>query len=239
MLGERKANIKIGGDFDPIPIDKYTVQIADVNYKTQRNNFKGIEEERLNFQFIVLDDKPVSGDEGAASTRGRYLWHAVTPSLGQKSWLLKIAKAVYGRELTKEEMLSFDPEAIIGKQVDVVVEQNTGKDGVTIYNNIASYAKNTKPLPTVEAKRQDQGTVEKSTEPAIPQAEIKNTGIAALDDPFLDDLEGKEEEKKPAKEIKKEVVAEEEDEDDPDVLEAKLKLARAKKAKAEKAKAGK
>ena len=229
MLGERKANIKIGGDFDPIPMDKYTVQIADVNYKTQRNNFKGIEEERLNFQFIVLDDKPVSGDEGAPSTRGRYLWHAVTPSLGQKSWLLKIAKAVYGRDLTKEEMLGFDPESIIGKQVDVVVEQNTGKDGVTVYNNIASYAKNTKPLPTVEAKRQEQETVERATEPAIPRAELRNTGVASIDDPFLDELEGKEE-KEPGKETKKEVATEEEDEEDPEVLEAKLKIARAKKA---------
>ena len=225
MLGEKKVKIKIAGDYDPIPMDKYTCQIADVNYKVQRNPFKGIEEERLNFQFIILDDKPVSDEEGAESVRGRYLWHAVTPALSSKSWLLKLAKAVYRRDLTKEEMESFDPESLIGKQVDVVVEQNTGKDGVTIYNNITSYGKNIKKLPAVEVAPKQEEVVEKSTEPAKAKVKVPNLA-PTLDDPFLDDLEEDEEEK--------EEEETEDEEEDLEKLEAELKakkLAKAKKAK--------
>ena len=57
MLEGKKLNIKIGGDFEPIPMDKYTVQIADVNLKSQFNKFKGVEEEMLNFQYVILDKK--------------------------------------------------------------------------------------------------------------------------------------------------------------------------------------
>jgi hypothetical protein len=205
-------------------MDKYTVQIADVNYKVLRNPFKGVEEERLNFQYIILDDKPVSDEEGAESVRGRYLWHAVTPALSSKSWLLKLAKAVYGRDLTKEEMESFDPESLIGKQVDVVVEQNTGKDGVTIYNNITSYGKNLKKLPAIEVAPKKEEVIEKSTEPARAKVEVPNVG-PNLDDPFLDDLEEDEED---------EEETEDEDED-LEALEAELKAKKAKKlAKAKK-----
>ena len=223
MLGDKKVKIKVAGDYDPIPMDKYTVQIADVNFKVQRNPFKGVEEERLNFQFIILDDKPVSDEDGAESVRGRYLWHAVTPALSSKSWLLKLAKAVYGRDLTKEEMESFDPESLIGKQVDVVVEQNTGKDGITVYSNITSYGKNIKKLPEIEVARKEEEVIEKSTEPA-KQAKVPNLN-STLDDPFLDNLEGEEEEEK------EEV---EDGDEELEKLEAELKAKRAAKAKAKK-----
>jgi hypothetical protein len=216
MLGDKKVKIKVAGDYDPIPMDKYTVQIADVNFKVQRNAFKGIEEERLNFQYIILDDKPISDEEGAESVRGRYLWHAVTPALSSKSWLLKLAKAVYGRDLTKEEMESFDPESLIGKQVDVVVEQNTGKDGVTIYNNITSYGKNLKKLPPLEVAKKQEEVVEKTTKPARAETETVEVPNLqpSLDDPFLDDLDKEEEDTEDA-ELEK--------------LEAELKAKKAKK----------
>ena len=140
---DKKVTIKIGGDFSPIPMDKYTVQIADVNAITQFNQFKGEEQEMLNYQFIVLDDKPMEDGE---STRGRYLWKRCSMSLNEKSWLGKLAKAAYGRDLTNEELKSFDPEAIVFKQVDVMVNQTPSKDGSAIYNNIVSFGKTVKPL---------------------------------------------------------------------------------------------
>jgi hypothetical protein len=229
MLGERKANVKIGGDFDPIPMDKYTVQISDVNYKMYTKYQSTEQEEQLKYTFAILDDKPLN--EKGESTRGRLMWSHVRQILNNKSNFYKLAKSAYGRDLTTEEQrqLADNPELLIGKQVDIMVEQ-TEKEGI-VYSNIISYTKNTKPLPTVEVKRQDQTVVEKSTAPAIAPVEVKNTGVATLDDPFLDELEGKEEVEKPAKEVAKEEVAVEEDEDDPEVLEAKLKLARAKAAK--------
>ena len=57
MLNGAKVTIKAGGSFDPVPADKYTLQILDVSLVTQFNKFKGEEQEMLNYQFGILDDK--------------------------------------------------------------------------------------------------------------------------------------------------------------------------------------
>lgn len=160
---DKKVTIKVGGDFSPIPMDKYTVQIADVNAITQFNQFKGEEQEMLNYQFIVLDDKPTEDNN---STRGRYLWKRCSMSLNEKSWLGKLAKAAYGRDLTNEELKSFDPESIVYKQVDVMVNQVPSKDGSMIYNNIVSFGKTVKPLEAYDNEALRMATsVNKKSQP--------------------------------------------------------------------------
>jgi len=232
MLGGKKVDVRLGGDFDPIPMDKYTVQIADVNLKSRFNRWKGEEEEILNYQFTVLDEKPMTEEGG--TTRGRFLWHGMSPSLGAKSWLLKLAKAVYGRDLTKPEMENFDPEAIIGKQVDVVVEQNPSKDGTAIFNNIVAYSKTLKQLkPDFEWTDEDRKAskeVEKSTEPAF---EDPLKGLAPdLEDPFGTAKSEYYVDPHMARTVSEDPVELEEDSEEE--LEAKLKLMRAKKAKSNK-----
>lgn len=143
MLEGKKVNIKVGGDFSPVPMDKYTIQIIDVNLVTSFNQFKGEEQEVLNYQFSILDDKPMDGEK---STRGRYLWKRCSQSLNEKSWLFKLVKAAYGRDLTTDELTNFDPESIVGKQVDCMVNQTPSKDNSTIYNNIVSFGKTVKLL---------------------------------------------------------------------------------------------
>ena len=163
---DKKVIIRTGSDFEPLQADKYTVQITDVNLKMAFNQWQGKEVEMLNYTFTVLDDKLVAEKIlGNDMSRGRFLWHKMSPSLSSKSWLLKLAKAVYGRELTKEEIDTFDPEAIIGKQVTVMVDQSPSKDGTMIFNNILSYSKVLKPLTPVEQKVKG-GVTEKSTVPA-------------------------------------------------------------------------
>jgi len=237
MLGGKKVDVRLGGDFDPIPMDKYTVQIADVNLKSRFNKWKGEEEEILNYQFTVLDEKPMTEEGG--TTRGRFLWHGMSPSLGAKSWLLKLAKAVYGRELTKVDMESFDPEAIVGKQVDVMVEQNPSKDGTAIFNNIVAYSKTLKQLKPdfewTDADRKSSKEVEKATEPAFEDP-LKELGLSPdLDDPFgtaKPDPEDPDGFKKLSKDI--EEGQKELEEDSEEELENKLKLMKAKKAKSNK-----
>jgi len=157
MLDKNEIDIKMGGGFDPIPADKYTVQIADVSLKSQWNKFKNADQDYLNYQFIVLDDKPMPEDEGE-TTRGRYLWRRMSQSLNSKSILFKFVRAVYGRDLTPEELKDFagNPDSIVGKQVDVMVKQNPGDDGATVYNNIIDFSKNVKELETVEFTPQPQ-----------------------------------------------------------------------------------
>jgi len=183
MLNGKKIEIKTGGDFDPVPMDRYTVLAVDVNEVTQFNQFQGKEEEVLNYQFAILDDKPMPQKEGtdAETTRGRFLWKRCRPALNNRSWLGKLVKAIQGRDLTKEEVATFDPESIIGQQVDVMVEQNESKDGQKVFNNIISFSKTVKKLEPVVFENKTGATVEKTTTAAIaPQAEDPEEFISAV-----------------------------------------------------------
>ena len=220
-----KVIIRTGSDFEPLPADKYTVQIADVANLMSFNQWQGKEMEVLKYTFIVLDDKLVAEKLGGNDmSRGRYLWHKMSPSLSSKSWLLKLARAVYGRELTKKELEEFDPEAIIGKQVDVMVDQSPSKDGTAIFNNILSYSKNTKPLAPVEQKA-GKGVIEKTTEPA---REKFVDPLPGGDDPFSSEA------KTDTAQEKLDAILAEDEEDSEEELEAKLKAMKAKKAKTKK-----
>ena len=185
MLGDKKANIKIGGDFDPIPMDKYTVQIDDVELKEQFNKFKQEDQELLVYRYVILDEKPMPNSE--ETTRGRFLWHRVTQNLSPKSWLMKLAQAVYGRPLTREEMEAFDPEALIGKQIDVMVEQKPSADGSTIFNNVVSYSKVVKPLEAWFTDQREKTVIEKTSTPATPPT--PQTELPDLDSNFEDAFE--------------------------------------------------
>lgn len=228
MLG-RKADIRIGGDFSTVPADKYTVQVADVNFKTIFNKWKNTEEEVLNFQFIVLDDKQMPDE---SSTRGKYIWHKVSQSLSSKSWLMKLAKAAYGRDLTKEELdprspKFFNPEDLVGKQVDAMVTEVPNKDETALFNNVVSYTKTIRPLAPLTTSNTGQSVVESESLPAITD------GVAVPNlSPTLDNFVSRVEETPEDK-----VSGDSEDEaseDSLEELEAKLKLA---KAKAKEAKA--
>ena len=242
MLNGKKIDIKLGGDYDPIPNDKYTVQIADVALKTQFNKWKGEDQELLNYQFTVLDENPMPTE--GEDTRGRFLWHRMSQSLSSKSWLLKLVKATYGRDLTREELEAFaaDPECIIGRQVNVMVEQNPSNDGSIIYNNIISYSKCMKELePWMEV--QSKKTIEKESSPLGGKAnEILNPkGGLSFEDAFTEkkeevgDLDNPTPSKKTKtgdKKLDKILDSKFEEEVDEEAeLEAKLKAIKAKKAK--------
>lgn len=169
MLQGQKVDIKTGGDFEPVPMDRYTVLIVDVNLVSQ-NKFQSTElEDVLNYQFAILDDKPMpkEGDsDEEKTTRGRFLWKRCRTALNNRSWLGKLAKAAIGRDLTKEEAEEFDAESIVGAQVDVMVEQAESKDKQRIFNNIVAFNKTVKKLEPVEFQPKEQGVVEKTTVPA-------------------------------------------------------------------------
>jgi hypothetical protein len=195
MLNGAKTNIKVNeGTFSVLPMDKYTVQITDVNLKTQFNSFKQIEEDLLNYEFTVLDNKTMTvKDENdkdvIESIRGRKLWKRMSQNLGQKSWLGKLAEAVLG-EMTKDQKLSFDPESIIDKQCDVMVEiqEGQGKNAGNLYNNIISFAKTAKELSPFENDKSAKGE-DKVSEPVIDKMEDKES------DDFIAGLEKDKKEK--------------------------------------------
>lgn len=171
MLEGKKVNINTNDSFDPVPMDRYTVMAEDVDLIQQFNGFTGKDEDVLNYKFVILTDKPMPEKEGEKepqSTRGRYLWKRCRPALNSRSWLGKLAKAIIGRELTKEETATFDPESVIGKQMDVMVEHKDSKDGQKTFVNIISFQKTAVPLePISKEERPQKATIQKKTAPAI------------------------------------------------------------------------
>lgn len=222
MLGNVKVEIKKGGDFDPVPMDRYTCQIVDVNLVSQFNQFIGKEEDVLNYQFQILDEKamPTKDGEEAASTRGRFLWKRCRLAFNSRSWLAKLAKAAFGRDLTNVEIDAFNPDEIIGKQVDVMVEQTESKDGQKVFNNIISFSKTTKTLEPIETtEEKPANVVVKTTKPiAAPSVDEAEKFIQTT----IDETKGEDVEAEP---VSDEVAD----------LEAKLAAAKDKAANAKKA----
>jgi len=189
MLNGAKTDIKVNdSNFEPIPADKYTVQIVDVNLKTQFNSFKQVEEDLLNYEFQVLDNKTMDvkgeGDKDEVeSIRGRKLWKRVSQNLGAKSWLGKLAFAVLG-EMTADQKKSFDPESIIDKQVDVMVEiqDGQGKNAGNKYNNILAFSKTVKELTAFDNDKSAKGEGRTST-PVVDKMDNEES------DDFIEGLE--------------------------------------------------
>lgn len=183
MLEGKKVTIRTSNGFLPIPSDKYTCQIVDVNLVEQFSQFSGKTEDRLNYQFAILD--PKKEDDNFQELRGRFLWKRCSPSLNEKAWLYKLAAAVKGGPMTVEEKESFDAESLVGKQVDVMVEVKPSKQDPTVaYSNIVSFVKTKKELETIEFEPKPT-EIEKSSSPAVAPKE---------EDEFIKGLEKDKEE---------------------------------------------
>lgn len=126
-------------EFEPIAASVYQTQITEIKEKMKApwGSPQGSEptELYLTFEFAVMEGK----------FKGRKLWKDVRPvspippSGGFKpSWLYRIASAALGHWITLEEGLDFGPaetNALIGRQLRIVVNQTPPKDGKS-YNNI-------------------------------------------------------------------------------------------------------
>lgn len=190
MLNGQTVNIKKGGDFEAIPADQYTVILSDVNL-IEQTKFQSIEVEQvLNYEMIILDNKFLPekpGDKVDHPIMGRKLWKRCRQSLNEKSWLGKLVKAVYGRDLTGAEEAEFmaNPEIIVGKQVCVLVE--LVEKGDKTYNNIISFAKCAKELKVedfVQSKiggKNDTPVFEKSSVSVnAPEEEVEDPELTKL-----------------------------------------------------------
>lgn len=177
---EKPVKMGVGGNFSTIPEDKYTTQIVDVNLVTQKKYMSSEDEDVLNYKFVILDNKEIDGDD--KGTRGRFLWKRVPLFIGgEKSWSNKLFRAVIGRELTKEEKENFDPESIVGKQVDVFTENKPSKDKSTLFTNITNFVKTTKQLDAVEDVQPANVVVQNSSQPVqMPAEEDPEKVIADL-----------------------------------------------------------
>jgi hypothetical protein len=167
MLNGVKVTIKAGGSFDPIPADKYQLQVLDVALIKSFNKFKGEEVDMLNYQFGVLNDNPMPEGSDPKTTRGKYLWKRCSLSLNKKAWLNKLVIAVTG---TEPDVATFDPESLVGKQVCAFVEETPAKDDPsTIYNNITSFMKAPKLMEELDNKANSVVQEKSSTPVDMPE----------------------------------------------------------------------
>jgi len=161
LINGKESGVQMGGNFAPVPEDKYTVQVLKIEPMRRFNSFKNKEEDQLNFTFVILDDKPLAEDS-TESVRGRYLWKSCTLSYSAKSWLFKILAPIVGRELSKEEFRTFDIGTLVGEQLNIMVEQKPSSDGLTVSNRILTFSKVLKKLPEftmkTEAKEEKSST---------------------------------------------------------------------------------
>lgn len=240
MLNGENIDISLGGNFDPVPSGKYTVQIVDVNSVRQFNKFKSEEEVRLNYKYAILDDIEMQDPDGeTTSTRGRFIWHRVSPSLGNKAWLRKLAIAAFGGTIPAEMMDEknkntdkfFHPEKLIGMQVTVLVS-NSESNG-RIFNNIKEYEVAKKPLKILsplelgqrEGDRSD--TVVRGASQPVTQSNFQNPPEVENDqiDQVLADIEQEQAVKAQGANVVASAAAET---DEVAELQAKLAAAQAK-----------
>ena len=168
LLNGQDAGVKTSGSFRPIPEDKYTIQLLKIKSDRKFNQFKGEELPVLNFQFVVLDDKPIVVDKAELeegeenTTRGKYLFQTCSLSYTSRSNLYKLLAAMLGQELSKDESEKFDLSSLVGGQVSAMVNQAPNKDKTAIFNNVLSFSKCVKKLSEWEIAK--EAKTEKSSQ---------------------------------------------------------------------------
>lgn len=176
MLNGKIIKLSTGGNFSVVPEGVYTAELVDINLmENVVTSFAPEGKTLLEFKFAILDDIeiPAEGDTPASNTRGRFLWHRMSPSLNEKSTLSKLVKAMIGRVLTPAEAMTFNLESLVGKQVQTVVTQTPSKDGTRVYSNISSYLKAGKQLPAFDGDAQRQVVAESSTTPLSAKSDTE------------------------------------------------------------------
>lgn len=159
-----KINKREGTTYEPLPADKYTVQLFSVKTNkrpTYDTRLKPADEQEietvLDFQFVVLN----SGEH-----RGRSLWANFVPTYlyvskkNGKNMLYRILEAFIGKELTPEQEATLDFEKIktlIGRQANVFTEIKTKGDKQ--YSNIINLTPCLDKLPELTAEEKEKAIV--------------------------------------------------------------------------------
>jgi hypothetical protein len=129
MLIKSKSN----GNYTPCPEYNGVARIVDA---TELKTYTGKFGTKEGFRFILeINEKMGNGKYHTVSTK------PFTLSLHEKSSLRKFIEKVNGRPLTQSEIESgIDTDSLIGRSVNIVVEQNKTEDG-NVFSNITYYGK--------------------------------------------------------------------------------------------------
>lgn len=134
--------------FNPIPEDKYTVELVDIELKDAVGQFAQPDEKVFAFTFALLDGVDTKGNP----LRGRLLWSSFVPTFlsispRSKKWpgkneLYRIVEAFTGQEMTDELAEKFeanDLKGLVGKQCVVFTRNTQSNNSDKIFSNIYNY----------------------------------------------------------------------------------------------------
>jgi hypothetical protein len=194
-----------------IPPDIYQAEITEIEYKEVDNMYKREvtdpdKKQVMEFEFTIVEDGP---------HYGRKFWKKMSPtkpvpgSNGKVSWIWRIASAIAGHPITKDEgekYITSDINGFIHQQVRIGVIEKLKQDGQTLKNDIESlfHAKTQLPPfdPTkvqtnlvedeedeVEGSQQPQSGLEKARAVAssLPGGNRPTTGQIEANSAYSDD----------------------------------------------------
>lgn len=146
------TNVTETKEYKSIPEGLYPVVLEDINAE-ERPVYQHPDQKELvyNCQFVILE-----GEYG-----GERLWKRIRPVLspgfenGNPSTLFVLLKALLGREPNLEAKITGQKlNALIGKQCQVLVKQEKGKNG-KMYSKVTEFlaAKQQLPIPELKTKQ--------------------------------------------------------------------------------------
>ncbi|QGH73103.1 MAG: protein of unknown function DUF669 [Podoviridae sp. ctviO18] len=166
-----------------IPEGIYQVVIEDIKPVFVKNKFNPEGEEKLNFQFVILDDGEYHGER---------LWRRVTPNVfdgatnNRPSYLYQILKAankVEPTEQQKNEGLSGDElNALIGKQLVVMVKVSAPNAQGKVFSNVEGLTTAKSLLPVPKLKTSDPIELQRPEATGTEQGEEDIVGEDDIED---------------------------------------------------------
>lgn len=171
-----KIEFKPFEGFTPLPEDKYTVELLDINTKEAKGQFAKPGDMNLSFQFVLLEGEAEDG----TSLRGRSVWANFAPTTlfdnpKAKNWpgkceTWRIIEALSGVEMkeeaTKAGLTGEVLNALIGEQCVVFTANTVSKtDSTKVFSNIINYKVATKKLKPLTDEEKEKARVKGSEVP--------------------------------------------------------------------------
>lgn len=181
-------------EFAPLPPNVYQVELLDISLE-QRPKYKEPEtlENVYSFQFVLLSGK----DKDGIDLRGRNVWANFVPSFFYvsgtygKNALYKIVEGMLGREISQlehENMTTDFINALVGKQVRVLIENKASKQG-KVFSNINNYLPVETLYNALTAEEKEKATVKnKPNHENVPLRTKEDEEISMAQDAEEDDI---------------------------------------------------
>lgn len=170
-------------DYPPLQKNIYQMELLAIDLIDKVGKYAKEGEKTFKFQFVLL---------APTELRGRSVWCNFVPTslyIGKtgKNELYQIVETYLRRELSREEEATGITgellNSFIGKQIKGFIDQNLGKDGKTIYNNITSYIVPENPLEKLSEEEKEKCKVKaKKTEEPKEEHQFADNGQAIPND---------------------------------------------------------